>query len=81
MFPVLLILGLFGRISALGVQAVNVLAVISYAHVLFQEGFAAAIGQHYLWGYILAGADGLWAGSLVAGSLAAGAPRPLTRKS
>ncbi len=52
-FPVLLILGLFGRISALGVQAVNVLAVISYAHVLFQEGFAAAIGQHYLWGYIL----------------------------
>jgi len=52
-FPVLLILGLFGRISALGLQAVNVLAVVSYAHVLFQEGFAAAIGQHYLWGYIL----------------------------
>jgi putative oxidoreductase len=53
-FPVLLILGLFGRMSALGLQAVNVLAVISYSHVLFQEGFAAAIGQHYLWGYILA---------------------------
>jgi putative oxidoreductase len=52
-FPALLILGLFGRFSALGVQAVNALAVISYAHVLFQEGFAAAIGQHYLWGYIL----------------------------
>jgi putative oxidoreductase len=52
-FPALLMLGLFGRVSALGVQAVNVLAVISYAHVLFQEGFAAAIGQHYLWGYIL----------------------------
>lgn len=52
-FPALLILGLFGRISALGLQAVNVLAVISYAHVLFQDGFAAAIGQHYLWGYIL----------------------------
>jgi putative oxidoreductase len=52
-FPVLLILGLFGRISALGLQAVNVLAVVAYAHVLFQEGFAAAIGQHYLWGYIL----------------------------
>lgn len=53
-FPVLLILGLFGRMSALGLQAVNVLAVISYSHVLFQDGFAAAIGQHYLWGYILA---------------------------
>lgn len=52
-FPTLLILGLFGRISALGLQAVNVLAVISYAHVLLQEGFAAAIGQHYLWGFIL----------------------------
>jgi putative oxidoreductase len=52
-FPTLLILGLFGRISALGLQAVNVLAVVSYAHVLFQEGFAAAIGQHYLWSYIL----------------------------
>lgn len=52
-FPVLLILGLFGRISALGMQAVNVLAVISYAHVLYQPGFAAAIGQHYFWGFIL----------------------------
>ncbi|MBM0107528.1 DoxX family protein [Steroidobacter sp. S1-65] len=52
-FPTLLILGLFGRISALGLQAVNVLAVVSYAHVLYQEGFAAAVGQHYLWGFIL----------------------------
>lgn len=52
-FPALLILGLFGRLGALGLQAVNVLAVISYAHVLYQEGFAAAIGQHYLWGFIL----------------------------
>lgn len=53
-FSILLILGLFGRWSALGLQAVNVLAVVSYAHVLFQEGFAAAIGQHYLWGFMLA---------------------------
>lgn len=53
-FSVLLIAGLFGRFSALGLQAVNVLAVVSYAHVLFQEGFAAAIGQHYLWGFMLA---------------------------
>lgn len=54
LFPILLIFGLCGRISALGLQAVNVMAVVSYAHVLYQEGFAAAIGQHYLWGYILA---------------------------
>lgn len=53
-FPVLLIAGLCGRLSALGLQAVNVLAVISYAHVLLQDGFEAAIGQHYLWGFMLA---------------------------
>lgn len=52
-FPVLLMLGLFGRVSALGLQAVNVLAVVSYAHVLMSEGFEAAIGQHYLWGFML----------------------------
>ena len=51
--PILLILGLAGRLSALGLFAVNALAVISYAHVLLQEGFEAAIGQHYLWGFML----------------------------
>ncbi|MET0534671.1 MAG: DoxX family protein [Steroidobacter sp.] len=50
-FPVLLILGLFGRVSALGLQAVNVLAVISYAHFLFEN--PAALAQHYLWGFML----------------------------
>jgi len=53
-FPVLLALGLFGRIGAVGLFAVNVLAVVSYAHVLYSEGFEAAIGQHYLWGFMLA---------------------------
>jgi putative oxidoreductase len=53
-FPVLVALGLFGRIGAVGLSAVNVLAVVSYAHVLFSEGFEAAIGQHYLWGFMLA---------------------------
>lgn len=53
-FPVLLVLGLFGRLSAVGLFAVNAMAVISYAHVLFSEGFEAAIGQHYLWGFMLA---------------------------
>ena len=52
-FPILLIVGLFGRLSALGLQAVNVLAVISYSHVLLQKGFEAAIAQHYLWGFML----------------------------
>ena len=52
-FPVLLIAGLCGRLSALGLQAVNVLAVISYAHVLLSDGFEAAIAQHYLWGFML----------------------------
>jgi putative oxidoreductase len=52
-FPVLLFLGLAGRLSALGLSAVNILAVVSYAHVLFQSGFEAAVGQHYLWGFML----------------------------
>jgi putative oxidoreductase len=52
-FPFFLILGLCGRLSALGLQAVNVLAVVSYAHVLLQDGFEAAIAQHYLWGFML----------------------------
>jgi putative oxidoreductase len=53
-FPVLLTLGLFGRIGAVGLFAVNALAVVSYAHVLYSEGFEAAIGQHYLWGFMIA---------------------------
>lgn len=52
-FPVLLILGIAGRIGAIGLFAVNALAVVAYAHVLYQEGFEAAIGQHYLWGFML----------------------------
>jgi len=52
-FPVLVILGLAGRLGAIGLFAVNAMAVISYAHVLFQDGFEAAIGQHYLWGFML----------------------------
>ncbi|MBB6093285.1 putative oxidoreductase [Povalibacter uvarum] len=53
LFPLLLIFGICGRLSALGLQAVNVLAVVSYSHVLLQEGFEAAIAQHYLWGFML----------------------------
>jgi putative oxidoreductase len=52
-FPTLLIVGLCGRLSALGLQAVNVLAVVSYAHVLLSDGYEGAIAQHYLWGFML----------------------------
>jgi putative oxidoreductase len=52
-FPMLLILGLAGRLSAAGLFAVNAMAVVSYAHVLLTEGFEAAVGQHYLWGFAL----------------------------
>jgi putative oxidoreductase len=52
-FPVLLIVGFAGRLSAVGLSVVNVMAVVSYAHVLLTEGFEAAVGQHYLWGLAL----------------------------
>jgi putative oxidoreductase len=52
-FPALLVMGLLTRFAALGLSAVNVLAVVSYAHVLLGEGFEAALGQHYLWGTLL----------------------------
>ena len=53
-FPTLLVLGLLTRVGALGLFAVNALAVISYWHVLGGEGFEAALAQHVLWGYMLA---------------------------
>jgi putative oxidoreductase len=51
-FPTLLVLGLFTRVGALGLFAVNAMALISYWHVLGQDGFEAARGQHYLWGFM-----------------------------
>ena len=51
-FPVLLVLGLFTRAGALGLFAVNAMALYSYWHVLGGEGFEAARGQHYLWGFM-----------------------------
>jgi putative oxidoreductase len=52
-FPILLYLGLFSRVGALGALFVNVMAVISYRQVLLSEGFEAALGQHVLWGFML----------------------------
>ena len=54
-FPALLVVGLFGRLGALGTFAVNAMAVISYSHVLLSEGFEAALGNHVLWGTLLLG--------------------------
>jgi putative oxidoreductase len=51
-FPSLLVLGLFTRVGAVGLFAVNAMALISYWHVLGQDGFEAARGQHYLWGFM-----------------------------
>jgi putative oxidoreductase len=53
-FPVLLFAGLFGRLSALGLQAVNVMAVVAYAHVIFNPEFGTgAAADHYFWGLML----------------------------
>jgi putative oxidoreductase len=54
LFPLLLFAGLFGRLAAVGLSAVNVMAVVAYAHVLLSPGFEGAVGQHYLWGLMLA---------------------------
>ncbi len=54
-FPSLLVLGLFSRPAAVGLFFVNAMAVISYRDVLFSEGFEAALGQHVLWGCLIAG--------------------------
>jgi putative oxidoreductase len=64
LFPVLLIAGLFTRVGALGLSAVNVLAVVSYWHVLGGEGFEAALAQHVLWGFMLAVLVAFGAGAL-----------------
>lgn len=53
-FPVLLAAGLAARWAALGLSLVNVMAVVAYAHVLLAEGYEAALGQHWLWGTVLA---------------------------
>jgi len=53
-FPALLVAGLFTRYAALGLSLVNVMAVVSYAHVLLAEGYEAALGQHVLWGVMAA---------------------------
>jgi putative oxidoreductase len=53
-FPTLLVLGVAARFGAIGLFAVNAMAVISYRQVLLAEGFEAALAQHVLWGTLIA---------------------------
>ena len=48
-FPIFLWLGLGGRVAAFGLFVVNLMAVISYPDLWAEP---AAIGQHYLWGFM-----------------------------
>jgi putative oxidoreductase len=50
-FPPLLLLGLAGRFAALSLSVVNVVAVVSYWHVLGKN--EAALASHYYWGLLL----------------------------
>jgi len=53
LFSALVAVGLCGRLSAVGLSAVNAMAVYAYAHVLLSVGFEAALAQHVLWGMML----------------------------
>jgi len=50
LFPVMLVLGLFGRFAAGGLFILNLVAVISYYSELSESG----INQHLYWGILLA---------------------------
>lgn len=53
-FPVLLWIGLTSRLASVGMQAVNVMAVISYADVIFNPEFGtSAAVDHFFWGLML----------------------------
>ncbi len=51
-WPALLVIGLWSRVSALGLFAVNAMAVYAYQQVLLAPGYEAALAQHVLWGVI-----------------------------
>jgi putative oxidoreductase len=52
LFPILLATGLLSRPAALGLFAVNLMAVISYPQ-LFMFDCPAAINDHFYWGLLL----------------------------
>jgi putative oxidoreductase len=51
-FPVLLVFGIAGRLGAVGLFAVNVMAVVSYPD-LFGFECPAGLNAHYYWGSVL----------------------------
>lgn len=63
LFSFLLIVGLFGRWAALGLLAVNAMAVISYPQ-LFEFECPAAINDHKYWAVLLMAVVVLGAGKL-----------------
>lgn len=52
--PIFLLFGLFSRPAALGLFALNVMAVVSYPQ-LWQFECPAAINDHFYWGILLLG--------------------------
>jgi len=52
-FPILLYLGLFGRVGALGTFFVNAMAVISYRQELLAAGNESELAPHIMWGLML----------------------------
>lgn len=51
LFPVMLVLGLFTRLSALGLFFLNIVALASYWHVL--KDVPVALDDHLVWGLML----------------------------
>ena len=51
--PALLVIGLYGRLSALGLFIVNAMATVAFSRKLLAHGAEAALGQHILWGTLL----------------------------
>jgi len=52
-FPTLIVIGLYTRLSAIGLFIVNAVAVVSYRDVLLAAGSEAALGQHIFWGTLI----------------------------
>lgn len=63
-FPALLFVGLTGRLAALGLSLVNVMAVIAYAHVIFSAGQEGSVTDHVVWGLMLAAVMAFGAGKI-----------------
>ena len=73
--PVLLLLGLLGRVPALGLGVVNIVAVISLSEIA-----PAALQQHISWGIVLAALAIFGSGKWVADPLVARGLRTLARR-